>query len=103
MRIVFTSINQGRQLFDPRGPVEEITFPMNCRGKIIPFPSDISRFSRDTDGRKQGFGTCPESRSGNAIRSAGELIHRCREISEGRSESRVSMREMSDALLTAQC
>jgi hypothetical protein len=55
------------------------------------------------DGRKQGFGTCPESRSGNAIRSVGELIHRCREISEGRSESRVSMREMSDALLTAQC
>jgi hypothetical protein len=38
-----------------------------------------------------------------AIRSAGELIHRCREISEGRSESRVSMREMSDALLTTQC
>ena len=35
--------------------------------------------------------------------TAGELIHGCREISEGRSESRVSMREMSDALLTAQC
>ena len=48
MRIVFTSINRGRQLFDPRGPLEGITFPMNCRGKIIPFPSDISRFSRDT-------------------------------------------------------
>ena len=48
MRIVFTSINQGRQVFDPRGPVGGITFPMNCRGKIIPFPSDISRFSRDT-------------------------------------------------------
>ena len=48
MRIVFTSINQDRQLFDPRGPVEEITFPMNCRGEIILFPSDISRFSRDT-------------------------------------------------------
>jgi hypothetical protein len=41
------TINQGRQLFDPRGPLEGITFPMNCRGKIIPFPSDISRFSRD--------------------------------------------------------
>jgi hypothetical protein len=46
MRIVFTSINQGRQLFDLRGPLGGITFPMNCRGKIIPFPSDISRFSR---------------------------------------------------------
>jgi hypothetical protein len=37
-----------RQLFDPCGPVGGITFPMNCRRKIIPFPSDISRFSRDT-------------------------------------------------------
>jgi hypothetical protein len=48
MRIVFISINQGRQLFDPRGPAGEITFPMNCRGEIIPFPSDIPRFSRGT-------------------------------------------------------
>jgi hypothetical protein len=55
MRIVFTSINQGRQLFAPRGPVEEITFPMNCRGKIIPFPSDISRFSRDTTRQQVGL------------------------------------------------
>ena len=49
MRIVFTSINQGRQLFDPRGPgVGGIAFPLNCRGEIIPFRSDISRFSRGT-------------------------------------------------------
>jgi hypothetical protein len=51
MRIVFISINQGRQLFDPRGPAGEITFPMNCRGEIIPFRSDISRFSRGTGAR----------------------------------------------------
>jgi hypothetical protein len=28
---------------------------MNCRGKIIPFPSDISRFSRDTVRRPEFF------------------------------------------------
>jgi hypothetical protein len=48
MRIVFISINQGRQLFDPRALVGGITFPMNCRGEIIPFRSGFSRFSRGT-------------------------------------------------------
>jgi hypothetical protein len=48
MRIVFTSIKQGRQLFDHRAPAGGITFPMNCRRRIIPFRSDISRFSRGT-------------------------------------------------------
>jgi hypothetical protein len=43
----------------------------------------------------RGSGTCPESRSVTAIRSGGELIHRCREIREGRSESKVSLRVMN--------
>lgn len=35
-----------------------------------------------SEGRRAGFRTLP---------SAGELIHKCREISEGRSKSRVSL------------